>query len=616
MTYSGFKIRSLSFNGPEKAPAVAPFKSGLNVIYGASDTGKSYIVEAIDFMLGAKGPLPDIPQANGYSHSLLALEFHDGSEVTLVRNIAGGQFQIFDGIHTIVPAEGGRLLSEVHNDRDESNLSSFLLTKVELSGKKIRKNAKDETQALSFRNLARLAIVNEEEIIQKRSPLSDGNYVANTANTSVFTMLLTGIDDASLSAQKKDSSEEQRRVAQIDLLDQLIGEAQARINNISGSKTELSIQEQRLNAAMALREEQLALTEEKFQNISLKRRTVIKKMEANSDRYTEVVTLVDRFKLLQTHYHSDYERLLGIREAGNFFSVLETQACPTCGALPAHHDPDVGCSGDANLSVSAAEAEMRKIEARQLELTTTLSSLKEESETLKKSFPVLENSLREISIEIDTIVSPDLRKLRSSYKQLADKGASVREALGLFSNLSDLNHRKEALERLNDKKTGDQSSSGRLTNSVVSQFASYVEDVLIDWGFPGAKNVHFDVDAKDLVINGKSRTSYGKGLRAITQSAFTISLLQYCADNDLAHPGVVVLDSPLLSYREPDGAEDDLSDTNLNGNFYRYLLGLQTDRQAIIVENTDPPSDVELGDRVIHFSGMIDEGRFGLFPTK
>ncbi|MDR6192458.1 hypothetical protein QE372_004792 [Agrobacterium pusense] len=79
-------------------------------------------------------------------------------------------------------------------------------------------------------------------------------------------------------------------------------------------------------------------------------------------------------------------------------------------------------------------------------------------------------------------------------------------------------------------------------------------------------------------------------------------------------PGIVFLESPLLFYREPDSAKDDLSDTNLNGNFYRYLLGLDRDRQAIIVENMDPPSDVELGNRVIHFSGMADEGRFGLFP--
>ncbi len=614
MTYSGFQIRHLSFHGPEKRPAIVSFKSGLNVVYGASDTGKSFIVEAVDFMLGGKGPLPDIPEARGYDQALLAIVFEDGSETTLLRSMAGGQFKAFEGLHTSIPEIEGRSLGEIHSDRDETNLSSFLLAKIGLAGKRIRKNAKDETQALSFRNLARLAIVNEEEIIQKRSPLSDGNYTANTANTSVFTMLLTGIDDTALSSRKSASSEELKRLAQIDLLDQLIGDTQKRITSISGSKDELSEQEKRLTRAMDNRVEQLALTEERFKAISTKRRAVIHKLEISNDRYTEIVTLIERFKLLREHYNSDYERLLGIREAGSFFSVLERTTCPTCGASPGHHDPSAICHGDVGITVSAAEAEMQKIESRQSELMTTIASLKAESETIQKSLPNWRGSLRELSIEIETVVSPDLRKQRATYKELADKGANVREALGLFSSLSDLLSRKAGLEQQNERGSGDTSSNDRLTSTVVSPFAELVESVLVQWGFPGIEQVYFDTSAKDLVISGKSRTSYGKGLRAITQSAFTISLLQYCADNDLAHPGIVVLDSPLLSYREPDSADDDLSETNLNGNFYRYLLGLGSDRQAIIVENMDPPSDVELGDRVIHFSGMVDEGRFGLFP--
>jgi hypothetical protein len=122
------------------------------------------------------------------------------------------------------------------------------------------------------------------------------------------------------------------------------------------------------------------------------------------------------------------------------------------------------------------------------------------------------------------------------------------------------------------------------------------------------------LQVKDLVISGKPRTARGKGLRAITQAAFTISLLEYCASKDKPHPGFVILDSPLLSYKEPESAEDDLTGTNLNSNFYRQLLQIKKDRQVIVVENTDPPSDVELGDRVEHFSGLEGEGRFGLFP--
>ena len=46
----GFRLRFLGFFGPQKSPATVTFGAGLNVIYGASNTGKSFIVEAIDFI--------------------------------------------------------------------------------------------------------------------------------------------------------------------------------------------------------------------------------------------------------------------------------------------------------------------------------------------------------------------------------------------------------------------------------------------------------------------------------------------------------------------------------------------------------------------------------------
>ena len=46
----GFRLRFLGFFGPQKQPSTVTFGPGLNVIYGASNTGKSFIVEAIDFI--------------------------------------------------------------------------------------------------------------------------------------------------------------------------------------------------------------------------------------------------------------------------------------------------------------------------------------------------------------------------------------------------------------------------------------------------------------------------------------------------------------------------------------------------------------------------------------
>lgn len=617
MSYSGIQIQSLAFHGAKKQPAIIRFQDGLNVIYGASDTGKSFIVEALDFMLGAKGPLKDIPQAVGYDQILLALKLSNSNVFTARRSMDGGAFEIFEGTFSdVLPSTEGRILSEFHSSRDIDNLSSFLLGEVGLLDKKIKKNAKNETQNLSFRNLARLCIVNEEEIIQRRSPLSDGNYTADTTNTSVFRLLLTGIDDTALIASKLKSPEEQKFEAQLELLEQLIEETERRIKKISGSKEDLTSQEERLAAAMEARSIQLSVTEDYYRGVSSDLRNLMKRREENRNRYTEVVTLLERFKLLREHYHSDIERLMSIREAGSIITTIDADSCPVCGADSEHHKNGVTCENDVVRITAAATSEIEKIERRAEELSETIKALINEKGRLEDVLPKIESDLKEKNTELQTVIAPDLRKLRSTYKELADKGGNIREALGLFDSLNDLLNRKSRIETANSYILDPaQAPATNLTDTVVSPFSELVRKTLQSWGFPGADQVHFDVQAKDLVISGKPRISYGKGLRAITQAAFSISLMEYCVSNDSSHPGFVILDSPLLSYKEPEGPEDDMSRTDLNGNFYRSLLQLKEGRQVIIIENTDPPSGVELGNRVVHFSGMDNEGRFGLFEA-
>jgi hypothetical protein len=232
-----------------------------------------------------------------------------------------------------------------------------------------------------------------------------------------------------------------------------------------------------------------------------------------------------------------------------------------------------------------------------------------------RRLPGIEQSANALSEQIESIVSPNLRRLRSSYSELADKRGEVLQALGLHRTLKDLEERKDNLER-------EDATSGSTTNiadidlstSTVDKFSTVVLDLLKQWHFPAADRVHFDMKARDLVINGKNRTSFGKGLRAITQAAFTIGLLEHCCREDTPHPGFAVLDSPLLSYREPDNAADDLRGTDLNTHFYRYLQRTKNDRQIVIIESTDPPADVQASPQALKFTGLPNIGRFGLFP--
>lgn len=609
----GLRIRHLSFLGPNRAPATVQFGPGFNVLYGASDTGKSFVVDAIDFMLGGKGPLRDIPERVGYDRILLGVENLNGKTFTIHRSMAGGSFTLFEGLHAdAIPAEKGTELHEAHRDNRDDNLSRFLLSEIGLVDKRIRRNKANDTNSLSFRNVVRLAIVDEEEIIQKRSPLSDGNLVADTANTSTFKLLITGVDDSSLTSSTRATAVEQSRIGQLELLDQLIAEQQAQIRELSGPPKELEDQDARLEKSLQSRAAQLATTETQYREASAKRRDFRKRRQDAEERLAELQVLLERFALLQRHYGSDVERLRGIEEAGTLFSSLGDGMCPLCGAEPAHQHKSDACEGNPEEVVLAARAELGKITLLQDDLSRTIDQLTKESRSLERRLPNLESNIAELSSFIESQVSPNLRNMRQSYSELADKKAEVREALGLFRTLQDLQDRKAALE-VEVKNSGGDPADSDLPSSSIHRFSTVVLGLLKEWHFPNVQSVHFDQRQRDLVIDGKNRTSFGKGLRAITQSAFSIGLLEYCRQQETPHPGFVILDSPLLSYKEPDGEDDDLRHTDLKQRFYHFLQALPENQQVIIVENTDPPADVQALSQAVKFTNNPGDGRAGLF---
>ena len=75
----GFAFRRLALTGSAKATAEVTFRRGLNVIAGPSDTGKSFIAQCLDYALGGGDPPKEIPQAEGYSTSVV-LEMEANSD--------------------------------------------------------------------------------------------------------------------------------------------------------------------------------------------------------------------------------------------------------------------------------------------------------------------------------------------------------------------------------------------------------------------------------------------------------------------------------------------------------------------------------------------------------
>src|ERR1039457_3866661 len=129
MAFKGLQLRFIRFLGPDKEPAEFTFTPGLNILWGSSDTGKTFLVESIDFMLGAGDPLKDIPERVGYDRILLGLTTASGKDYTIHLSMNGGAFQRFDGLISDIPedAAAGKTLSAGHSSKNYNNLSNWLL---------------------------------------------------------------------------------------------------------------------------------------------------------------------------------------------------------------------------------------------------------------------------------------------------------------------------------------------------------------------------------------------------------------------------------------------------------------------------------------------------------
>jgi hypothetical protein len=115
-----------------------------------------------------------------------------------------------------------------------------------------------------------------------------------------------------------------------------------------------------------------------------------------------------------------------------------------------------------------------------------------------------------------------------------------------------------------------------------------------------------------VVIGGRPRSSRGAGLCAITYSAFTLALFEYCRSRKMPHPGLVILDSPLIAYKEPKADDEGIIGTDLKLRFYEHLQTFAGNEQIFIIDNTDPPE--HFLDKATQFTGNPAIPRCGLLP--
>lgn len=622
MTIRDLSIRHLVFTGTGLNPAELEFCDGSNLIWGASNTGKSFTLKALDFMLGGSTALPDIGERQGYETVCLGISIGGVGDFTLSRAAAGGNFMLYDGLVKAPPQDKrGRPLGAKHDSKKDGNLSKFLLDQLGFAGRFVAKDAHGEKNSLSFRNLANVLLVDETSIQAERSPIEGGDRGDISSERSVFRLLLTGTDDSAIVPVSKPKDLKAAKAVRLELLDEIIADIETRLVTEHPNIDGYADQNDRLTETLEQVQAQFDAAEGSIRGLLDEKQKLAAEIPRVGGRLDDIAVHLDRFAKLDRAYESDIQRLEAIEEAGFLVSLGGDRDCPLCGA-----GPDAQAHTDGMVRVeqvrAAALAETTKINRLRTDLEQTTADLHAEQGRLKEELPRLLARLEVTEADITELL-PQVSETRRMLKEVLAARDRVQQGLVLREQRQGLLDRRKDAESVKAVSKENRPKL-ELSGTVAHDFCKVVGRVLTEWQFPGERQISFDEKTYDIRIDGKLRSNNGKGVRAVTHAAFKVALLIFCRERDLPHPGLVVLDTPLLTYRDPirnpkfgDLSTDEkaLAQTALKQRFFEHLHSIRDLGQFIVFENVDLPEKIEAFTKIEVFLGH-EGGRNGFFPIR
>lgn len=617
MAYYGMQLRKLQLEGFEKENATIDFNGGLNVIAGASDTGKSFAFECINYILGATD-VPKLPQeALGYTSVLLEfLDKKSNQIITLKRSLLENEksdvYYIYSEISKISDATF-EVLSVSSNATN--NLSIKLLSICNCPYRNVlRKKSNGETEAFTFRKFVHLTMLNETRIVQNNSPIYLGDTKQDQRSVkeaASFFTLLTGIDYEKYIKTDSVEIKKAHLKGAIDELTIICSDLQKEI-----SVTDTNYGSERLQENQAIINElqsSLKIQREITETLENRHKEGIFALNTAIRDKSRILDNLSKFKLLKKNYQSDISRLDFIEQAHDYTGQMADVRCPIC------HTEMKAPVTHSEMYYVAIQKEKEKLNMHLVDLQSTINDLESELELVNHRISQEEEKVRGFESELEK-QSKDISLILIKHEQCL----KVRDQLlAMENNKRKLYETKQRIQELNNrldntKNTSEKVSLKKPPEELLKEFCDIVENLLVSWKFIADDNgsVVFNDKDNDIIVSGKEKATYGKGARAIINSAFIIAIMDYCSSHGLSHPGFVILDSPLTTYKEQDRQanlkNEDVA-SSVKAQFFYNLSRICKHKQIIIFDNEIPPENIA-GITYHHFTGNKEIFRTGFIP--
>ncbi|WP_294386795.1 hypothetical protein [uncultured Ruminococcus sp.] len=616
-----YYIKCIKIHTQNGVTSTLPLCDGMNVIYGPSNTGKSLVLDCIDFIMGSKGKNENKKNEESISYKRLSkpeLKIEkialcldvDGKEILISRCIDSNDINVSSNVSYI--ESGTYAIGKGSKKKPPINHVWLRIIGILDDDIKIAQKADGSPQGLTWRTFLHTFLINETRIVGENSIFKNGQgYQKNIPIPTVSSLiyLATGksfaikdskdeMSDAVVTAKKSTA-----KLMYDRSIEALAEENFVNIIEVDDNRSVAEISED-IDELLT----QIAAAEDVLEQAVEENHTLAMSISDLDNQLAECSMLKDRYASLRTQYESDVRRLTFIAEGDMYRKTITTiEHCPFCNGI-LKKEQSKSC-------LEAAIYEVKKIELKINDLRAADGDINRETEELNHKRDSLVTERKKVQSLIRGDLQPRVDELRDkmiSYTAALEK-AKAKEMVEAFAQI--LQEQLEAITSNNDEaaqKNSNFNITSQINEYITSPLSKHLETLLKECNYDNFVGARFDETLCDVVVNGSDKMSQGKGFRAFLNAVMAIALQEWLADYDLYQPHLLVMDSPILSLKEKEeNIGTEVTTDGMRSGLFKYMVEHQKNRQTIILENEIP--NIEYSNvNLIHFTKIEGNGLYGL----
>lgn len=582
------------------------FKKGLNFISGPTSTGKSTVLELIDYALGASSHKSYIEVRQKCKDVELELILNDtllkirrrlfDFNLPIVVEIFDDEKKkfVFSGVYSCVSNDG------------EITLSDFLLSKIGLDGVTIT------NQKFSFRDLFKYSYLKQTKIDNEDLFDAQKNYMLDYKRKATFEIIFNVYDKlvSDLKSQLKEKKEELNNdVIKYRGISEFL--KNTGVNNFDESeviKKELNVKisklKDRLNyiKTQSYKDTDNVLVKE-LNEIITKSKLEITNLEIQLNDQKDYI---NKLILLSNQYDREIEKIDAAKVGIELINKYDFLYCPNC-LKPIINYANTECQLCGNTMEEVVEdivllkAERKDLIKKKNEIEKHIIAQRYKEEELEKSIKRISQKLsidnRTLSELTEQYINPYMEEISLINLKIGKYDKELDELDKSLDFIKELNRlilllaqKKKEVNELNSKIKSNSDSNDK--EEILKGLSNTFSAILESFEFPKLSDSFINIKNYLPYVRGNKYNDIGSlGAVTLITMAYYLSILIESKTEKFNHLNLLMIDTPRKNLGS-SSKEKDFQDDEIYYAVIRYLIQIgkenENDLQLIVVNNGYP----------------------------